>query len=318
MRRPSGQIVRGFTLVELLVVIGIIALLIAILLPSLAAARRAAQRTACAVKLQQMLVAAQVHAADHKGYYPLAGVMGDVTPAGLGDSSQSHYDYFKFSGLVGADNVLVPITFALAKEMSYRNITDAGDNASIAKIENDPNGMIKNFLCPSQASSPGDIHAPVLPLLYWGTYTIAGQVGSSAGTIYDQEAQSYIFNEQVLGYDDAFGRLRGKASAVRQSSKTMFACDGLGTVVANNRSTSYYGSSGFVTATLYSNFPNAPVTMGDAISGRKVGGMLLAGDPACFDLIRHRGKINVAFCDGHVETRDVSYKDLLGIYLTSP
>ena len=43
-----------------------------------------------------------------------------------------------------------------------------------------------------------------------------------------------------------------------------------------------------------------------------------AGDADNFDLKRHLGKINIAFCDGHVETRDISVKSLTGVYLLAP
>jgi prepilin-type N-terminal cleavage/methylation domain-containing protein/prepilin-type processing-associated H-X9-DG protein len=58
---------RGFTLVELLVVIGIIALLISILLPALGKVRDQSNQTKCLSNVRQLTVAAMLQANDRKG-----------------------------------------------------------------------------------------------------------------------------------------------------------------------------------------------------------------------------------------------------------
>ena len=82
----------GFTLVELLVVIGIIAVLIALLLPALNGARRAANDTVCSNNLRQLSTAYMMYTTVWKGVLPLnqhdAG-----GAAGLAQNSFARFKY---------------------------------------------------------------------------------------------------------------------------------------------------------------------------------------------------------------------------------
>jgi prepilin-type N-terminal cleavage/methylation domain-containing protein len=68
--RPSLPRGRGFTLVELLVVIGIIALLISILLPALNKAREQANATKCASNMRQLYMYLAMYVGENKNFLP--------------------------------------------------------------------------------------------------------------------------------------------------------------------------------------------------------------------------------------------------------
>jgi prepilin-type N-terminal cleavage/methylation domain-containing protein len=103
-RRASLRAFSGFTLVELLVVIGIIAILVAFLLSALQKARESAAVVRCAAQLRQVGQGIHIYAAENKGSAPKSwlDMTIDGTPSGspfsyavsFADVGLNHLQYY--------------------------------------------------------------------------------------------------------------------------------------------------------------------------------------------------------------------------------
>lgn len=156
---------KGFTLVELLVVIGIIALLISILLPSLNRAREAANRIKCGSNLRQIGQALRQYAIDdtRSGAYPRTFANSLIATATVGQAAAD--DYLAGNNLLGDpladpfdDNDLISTNGGIyLADGATHPATQQGQNdvsaafyhlLRVADLEADI------FLCPSANSEP--------------------------------------------------------------------------------------------------------------------------------------------------------------------
>jgi prepilin-type processing-associated H-X9-DG protein/prepilin-type N-terminal cleavage/methylation domain-containing protein len=281
----SRTVARAFTLVELLVVIGIIALLIGILLPVISRAQQASRATKCMSNLRTIGQALLNYSSDNKGFVvpaynlPLPPGSPPNSPNYTGGPDQplegwacilDRDGYMRSSAQSESTAFYCPDTFDVP------GLETGATGAQVNANRANPRGWVE---WPMKFNGPGDTspkQAVTIPdrgfnkiirVSYWiNAYHPTGQTLTAT-----QIAQKDLYYSTVVGYGpDLAQSIRAKKSShIRHSSLTITVADG---VFMGRQSVNLLG-----------------------MTNNTIG-------------YRHRGPggpntaANVAFADGHVET----------------
>jgi len=170
MRRTTN----GFTLVELLVVIGLIAVLIAMLLPALNKTRAAAQNVVCMSNLRQTSIGFMFFANDNRNHLP-------VSQAFYGSPLSSQ----QFPGYTGPSWTNAWINWSVATRQY------------LAKTWNSPTPQV--YLCPALKSTIGSadygytVNGQLMPDVSWGS-----PWGFKVNKIKNPSTKSLMFDGKLI------------------------------------------------------------------------------------------------------------------------
>lgn len=289
----------AFTLVELLVVIGIIAVLIGILLPSLNRARAAAASVSCESNVRQLCLAAIMFSQEHKGRIPPSS---DTAFAAVNDPSFQYFSY-RYDAVNNKQNL---------RDWASALLPYMGDKSQVDFQTASPDKS-KVFRCPSE---------PMMDVTPNGGFRLYNNVTNSVS---NYQLVSYGYNADVSCLLDAGGKGRFENSSntinvyagpadsagngrplncrydrIYKSAETLLFADcgtrpfnSTGTAPLDNNESLYYHTNNGSTAKTAAGVPSPGGTLYTIT--------LKSNLATRIPYNRHRKRINVGFADGHAE-----------------